>query len=55
MNFDDDYLNTYLKLVVLMYADDTIVLCDSEEGMKEALLALYNYCEDWKLKLNCDK
>lgn len=38
-----------------MYADDTIVLCDSEERMKQALLALYNYCEDWRLKLNCDK
>ena len=55
LNFDDDYINTYLKLLVLMYADDTIVLCDSEEKMKQALLALHNYCDDCKLKLNCDK
>ena len=28
LNFDDS-LDTYLKLLVLMYADDTIILCDS--------------------------
>ena len=55
LNFDDDYLNTHLKLLVAMYADDTIILCDSEYRMKDALEALYNYCEDWKLKLNCSK
>ena len=55
LNFDDDYLDIYLKLLILVYADDTIILCDSEDKMKQALLALYNYCEDWKLKLNCNK
>ncbi len=38
-----------------MYADDTVVLCDSEEGMKQALVALCTYCNEWKLKLNCNK
>ncbi len=38
-----------------MYADDTAVLCDSEEGMKQALVALYTYCNEWKLKLNRNK
>ncbi len=38
-----------------MYADGTIILCDTEEGMKQTLLALYDYCNEWKLKLNCNK
>ncbi len=38
-----------------MYADDTVILCDSEEGMQQALVALCTYCNEWKLKLNCDK
>ncbi len=38
-----------------MYADDTVVLCDSEGGMKQALIALCTYCNEWKLKLNCNK
>lgn len=55
LNFNDDFLNDYLKLFVLMYADDTVVLCDSEQGMKQALVALNTYCSDWKLKINCSK
>ncbi len=40
INSSDDFINTYLKLLVLMYADDTTILCDTEEGMRQALLAL---------------
>ncbi len=38
-----------------MYADDTITLRDSERGMKQALVALSTYCNEWKLKLNGNK
>lgn len=38
-----------------MYANDTIILCDRERGMKQALAALNTYCNEWKLKLNCNK
>ena len=48
-------INSYLKLRVLMYAYDTIILCYSEERMKKAVIALYSYCNGWKLKLNCYK
>ncbi len=50
--FGDDLLNLYLKLLVIMYADDTVTLCDSEDGMKQALAALDLNCNEWKLKLN---
>ena len=55
LDFGHDLINSYLKLLVLMYADDTIVLCDSEGGMRQALMALNTYCNEWKLKLNCNK
>ncbi len=55
VNFDDDFVNSYLKLLVLMYADDTVILCDSVTGMNQVLRALYSYCNEWKLKLNCNK
>ena len=39
-----------------MYADDTVLLCDSEANMKQqALTSLHSYCTEWKLKVNCDK
>ncbi len=33
LDFGHDLINSYLKLLIFMYADDTVVLCDSEEGM----------------------
>ncbi len=55
LNFKDDTLNTYLQLLVIMYADDTVILSDSENGMKQALLALNEYTREWKLQVNCNK
>ena len=52
---DDEWLDLYLKLLVLMYADDTVIMGDSEEGIKNALKALDNYCHQWKLEVNCSK
>ena len=55
LDFSDDVVNMYLNLFVLMYADDTVILCDSEAGLKQALIAMYAYCRDWRLKVNCNK
>ncbi len=38
-----------------MYADDTIILSDSERGIRQALTALNTYSNEWKLKQNCNK
>ncbi len=43
------YLDSYLKFFISMYGDHTVILCDSEEGVKQALCT---YCDEWKLKLN---
>ncbi len=51
LDFDNQFLNVYLKLLVLIYADDTVLLCESEANMKQALTALHRYCSEWKLKV----
>ncbi len=52
LDFDDNLLNVYLRLLVLMYADDTVLLCDSELNMTQTLTAFHRYCsEEVKRKL----
>ena len=55
MQLNDELLDNFLKLLVLMYADDTIVLADSEENLQLALDALNNYYKTWQLEINCLK
>ena len=49
MQLNDEFLDNFLKLLVLMYADDTIILADSEGNLQPALSALNNYCKTWQL------
>ena len=52
--YDND-LNVYLKLFVLLYADDTVVFATSEETLIQSLNLFSNYCNQWKLNINYDK
>ena len=52
---DIDDFETFLKLYVLLYADDTIILAESPDELQIALNALSDYCNQWKLKINVDK
>ena len=45
----------YLKLFVLLYADDTFVFATSEETLIQFLNLVSNYCNQWKLDINYDK
>ena len=47
--------DTFLKLFVLMYADDTILLADNEIDMQKLLDSLHAFCEHNKLQLDTDK
>ena len=47
--------NVYLKLFVLLYADDTVVFATSEETLIQSLNLFSNYCNQWKLDINYDK
>ena len=48
-------LQSMLKLFVLLYADDTILMSESRHGLQKALDALSVYCQMWKLEVNVDK
>ena len=45
-------LDTLFKMSVLMYADDTLLLSDSANGLQAALNATSEYCHRWGLVVN---
>ena len=51
----NDEILTLLKLYVLLYADDTIIMAESPNELQLALNAVNDYCKTWKLKINIDK
>ena len=51
----DDNLVSYLKIYVLLYADDTILLAESPEELQTALNSMNLYCNDWNLKNTVSK
>ena len=48
-------LNIYLKLFVLLYADDTVIMAESREDLQAQLNVFGEYCKKWKLKVNAEK
>ena len=51
----DEWIDTMMKVLVLMYADDTVILAEDERGISNALKAMEAYCDRWKLDINCRK
>ena len=51
----DKWIDDMLKILVLMYVDDTGVLVDSEAGIANAPKAMDIYFDKWKLDINCEK
>ena len=50
-----DEIQIYVRLFLLFYADDTILIAESPEGLQTALDAFESYCSLWKLKVNTSK
>ena len=48
-------LNLYLKLLLLLYADDTVILSNNKENFQKCLNEFYDYCQMWKLNINFNK
>ena len=48
-------LEQYLKLFVILYADDTVLLAESCNDLQRQLDSLAEYCDLWKLKVNVQK
>ena len=45
----------YLRLYLLLYADDTVILAESKVELQTALNAMYLYCKTWNLEVNASK
>lgn len=50
-----DNARMYLKLLILLYADDTVIFSDNDIDMQNALNSFKDYCDIWKLTVNVDK
>ena len=54
-NMCSENLNIFVKLFSLLYADDIIILSETEADMQYALAIFEKYCHHWKLKVNLQK
>ena len=45
----------FLKLFLLLYADDIVIFSETEQGLHEGLNVLSKYCEEWKLVVYVNK
>ena len=51
----DDNIVTYIKLFILLYADDTVIFSENAEGLQNGLNSVNDYCNKWNLRLNTGK
>ena len=54
-NLSNDDIEVYLRMFILLYADDTIVMAENPEDLQKALNALHEYCKLWFLTVNTTK
>ena len=52
---NDDRILIFLKLHVLLYADDTVLIAETPENLQKQLDTMSEYCEIWKLCINLKK
>ena len=55
LNLYDDDLRSFLKIIVLLYADDKVLFAESAEEMQLLLNDFSSYCKTWELNINNDK
>ena len=51
----EDDLHVFLKLFILLYADDTVLFSESITDLQLQLNVFKEYCDLWKLKINVPK
>ena len=54
-NYMSENVMDPLKLLVLLYADDTILLAEDPDSLQKSLNDFTEYCKVWKLNVNTDK
>ena len=50
----DDY-NSLITIIILLYADGTIILAEDADSLQKALDDFAQYCKEWKLDINISK
>ena len=55
LKFENPDLNIILKILVLLYADDTVLIADQPQKLQLCLNSFDNYCKTWKLHINLEK
>ena len=51
----DQTFTIYSKLFILLYADDTVIISESKDGLQSALSTYSEYCNEWRLTITVDK
>ena len=54
-NLIEQQTQKFFNLLVLLYAEDTIILTESNEDMQKTLQTVSDCCETSNLKINCDE
>ena len=52
---DEEDIYVFLKIIVLLFADDTVIFGNTKENLQFALNVFEKYCDDWKLTVNISK
>ena len=55
LEYENENIMTYLKLLIMLYADDTVIFSNNEHEFQKSLDAFNEYCELWKLTVNYQK
>ena len=50
ISYEMDDIVIFLKLLILLYADDTVLMTKNHKDMQTLLICLSDYCNEWKLK-----
>ena len=53
-NINDDIIDLFQK-IILLFADDTVLISESIHELQELLNKLSSYCKKWNIMVNTDK
>ena len=52
---NSENIYTYIKLLVILFADDTVLFSDNQDDLQHMLNLFEQYCDQWKLTVNISK
>ena len=55
LDVNSDDIHIFLKLLLLLYADDTIIFSNDSEQLQNAMNVFDGYCKKWHLTVNIQK